>query len=92
MKINTSSGNFTIIQTRKNQDELLILGSWSDIVRHFGSTRVFLINSAKSSFGIYVCKQECAEFMSQLIKNMDSNDWEDFSTNLITRNVQSQSA
>jgi hypothetical protein len=92
MKITSSKGNFKIIQTKKNQDELLILGTWMDIVRHFGSTRAFLINREESSFGIYVCKQECAEFMSKLIQDLDSNDWEDFSMDYQARNFQNLSA
>lgn len=92
MKVISSKGNFKIIQTKKNQDELLILGTWMDIVRHFGSTRAFLINLEESSFGIYVCKQECAEFMSKLIQDLDSNDWEDFSMDYTVRNKKNLSA
>jgi len=92
MKITSSKGNFKIIQTKKNHDELLILGSWSDIVRHFGSSRAFLINRKESSFGIYVCKQECAEFMSKLIQDMDSNDWEDLTLDYSVRNITNLTA
>tara|TARA_R110002126_G_scaffold120755_4_gene261968 strand:+ start:155 stop:433 length:279 start_codon:yes stop_codon:yes gene_type:complete len=92
MKINCSKGNFKIIQTKANQDELLVLGSWLDLVRCFGSTRVFLINQKESTFGIYVCKQECADFMSKLIQDMDSNNWEDFTMDFAIRNLQNLSA
>jgi hypothetical protein len=92
MKITCSKGNFKIIQTKMNQDELLVLGSWSDIVRHFGSIRVFLINREESTFGIYVCKQECAEFMSKLIQDLDSNNWEDFTMDFAIRNLKNLSA
>ena len=92
MKITCSKRNFKIVQTKINQDELLVLGTWSDIVRHFGSTRVFLINREESTFGIYVCKQECAEFMSKLIQDMDSNNWEDLTMDFAIRNLQNLSA
>jgi hypothetical protein len=92
MKITSSKGNFTIIQTKKNHDELLVLGSWMDIVRQFGSSRAFLINQKESSFGIYVCKQECAEFMSKLIQDMDCNDWQDFTVDFEVRKSQNLSA
>jgi hypothetical protein len=92
MKIASSKGNFKIIQTKINQDELLVLGSWSDIVRHFGSTRAFLINREQSSFGIYVCKQECAEFMSKLIQDLDTNDWEDLTLDYTAKNIRNLSA
>lgn len=92
MKITCSKGNFKIIQTRVNQDELLVLGTWSDIVRHFGSTRAFLINRKESSFGVYVCKQECSEFMSKLIQDIDSNDWEEFTIDQRVRNSPNLSA
>jgi hypothetical protein len=51
------------------------LGFWSDIVKYFGSTRLFLVNQKESSFGIYVCKQEYAELMSELIQTMDLKDF-----------------
>lgn len=85
MKINCSKGNFKIIQIRKNQDELLILGTWSDLVKCFDSSRVFSIDRNEPSFGIYVCKQECAEFMSKLIRDMDINDREELINNYPVR-------
>jgi hypothetical protein len=92
MKINCSKGNFKVIQTKKNHDELLILGSWSDIVKYFGSSRAFLINRKDSSFGIYICKQECADFMSKLIQDMDSNDWEDLTMDYTVNYYQNLTA
>ncbi len=86
MKIRCSKGNFKIIQTKINQDELLVLGFWSDIVKYFGSTRLFLVNQKESSFGIYVCKQECAELMSELIQTMGSKDLKDFTIDFAVRN------
>lgn len=84
MKISTSNGDFKIIQTVKNQDELLILGSWSDIVKNFESTRAFLVNKSEGLFGIYVCKQECNDFLSNLLFSIDYNEWEDFKMEKIT--------
>ncbi|WP_373400458.1 hypothetical protein V8V91_13020 [Algoriphagus halophilus] len=78
MKISTSKGNFKIIQTVKNQDELLILGSWNDLVNNFESSRVFLVNKPDSLFGIYVCKQECTDFLGELLLSINYNEWEDF--------------
>lgn len=78
MKISSTKGNFKIIQTLKNRDELLILGSWNDLVGLFDSGRTFLINRADSLFGIYICKQECAEFMTKIIQDIDYHEWEDF--------------
>jgi hypothetical protein len=92
MKITCSKGNFKIIQMKANQDELLVLGSWSDLVRCFGSIRVFLINREESTFGIYVCKQECADFMSKLIQDMDCSNWEDFTMDFANGNLQNLSA
>ncbi len=77
MKIASSNGNFKIIQTIKNRDELLILGTWTNLVKHFGSARTFLVNQKESLFGIYVCKQECSEFMTKLIQDIDYHEWED---------------
>ncbi|WP_075350140.1 hypothetical protein [Algoriphagus marinus] len=78
MKITSSHGNFKIIQTIKNRDELLVLASWSNLVKQFGSERIFLINEKDSLFGIYICKQECSDFMSKMIQNIDYHEWEDF--------------
>ena len=78
MKISSLQGNFKIIQTIKNRDELLVLGSWKDLVRMFDSSRTFLVNRSESLFGIYLCKQECAEFMNKIIKEIDYHEWEDF--------------
>ena len=61
-----------------NKDELLVLGSWKDLVRIFDSSRAFLIDKSNSLFGIYLCKQECAEFLNKLIHDIDCNEWEDF--------------
>ncbi|WPR74616.1 hypothetical protein [Algoriphagus sp. NG3] len=78
MKISSSKGRFKVIQTIKNRDELLILGSWSDLVRIFDSNRTFLVNKQESIFGIFLCKQECAEFMTKIIQEIDYHEWEDF--------------
>lgn len=80
MKITSPKGNFKIIQTIKNRDELLILGSWNDIVKQFESERTFLVNKSEGLFGIYLCKKECNEFISQLMMSIDYNEWEDFRT------------
>ena len=78
MKISTPKGNFKIIQTIKNRDELLVLGSWTDIVNSFESKRAFLVNKAEGLFGIYLCKQECNSFIAKLMQGIDYNEWEDF--------------
>ncbi|PZX46364.1 hypothetical protein [Algoriphagus chordae] len=78
MKISSPIGDFKIIQTIKNRDELLILGSWQNLVKAFDSSRTFLVNRNDSLFGIYVCKQECAEFMNKIIQDIDYHEWEDF--------------
>ncbi len=78
MKISSLQGDFKIIQTIKNQDELLVLGAWKDLVRMFDSNRTFLVNKNESLFGIYLCKQECAEFMNKIIQEIDYHEWEDF--------------
>ncbi|WP_339874804.1 hypothetical protein [uncultured Algoriphagus sp.] len=78
MKISSYQGNFKVIQTIKNRDELLVLGSWKDLVRMFDSSRTFLVNKSESLFGIYLCKQECAEFVNRIIKDIDYHEWEDF--------------
>jgi hypothetical protein len=78
MKISSLSGSFKIIQTVKDQDELLVLGSWSDLVKVFDSKRTFCINSKDGVFGIYLCKQECADLMLYLIQHIDYHEWEDF--------------
>lgn len=78
MKISSPTGDFKIIQTIKNRDELLILGSWQNLVKVFDSNRTFLVNKNESLFGIYLCKQECAEFMNKIIQEIDYHEWEDF--------------
>lgn len=78
MKISSLQGDFKVIQTIKNRDELLVLGSWKDLVRMFDSSRTFLVNKSESLFGIYLCKQECAEFMNKIIQDIDYHEWEDF--------------
>ncbi|SFT74515.1 hypothetical protein SAMN04489724_1979 [Algoriphagus locisalis] len=78
MKISSLQGDFKVIQTIKNRDELLVLGSWKDLVRMFDSNRTFLVNRNESLFGIYLCKQECAEFMNKIIQEIDYHEWEDF--------------
>jgi hypothetical protein len=77
MKIISAQGNFKIIQTIKNRDELLVLSSWTNLVKHFGSERPFMLNQKESVFGIYICKQECSDFMSKLIQDIDYHEWED---------------
>ncbi len=76
MNITTSRGSYQIIQTVKNQDELLILANWMDLARLFDSKRIFLVNKKESLFGIYLCKQECAQKLFELIKNIDYKDWD----------------
>jgi len=78
MKISSHQGDFKIIQTMKNRDELLVLGSWNNLIRIFDSNRTFLVNRVDSLFGIYLCKQECAEFMNRIIQDIDYHEWEDF--------------
>jgi hypothetical protein len=78
MKISSLQGNFKVIQTIKNRDELLVLGSWKDLVRIFDSSRTFLVNKNESLFGIYLCKKECAEFMNKIIQDIEYHEWEDF--------------
>lgn len=78
MKISSLQGDFKIIQTTKNRDELLVLGSRKDLVRIFDSSRTFLVTRNESLFGIYLCKQECAEFMNRIIQEIDCLKWEDF--------------
>lgn len=74
MKITTTFGTFKIIQLESDKDELLIVSSWSTLVRFFESKRVFRVNQNESEFGVYVCKQECAELLTCLIKVIDTND------------------
>ena len=78
MKISSLNGSFKIIQTIKNQDELLVLGTWADLVKIFDSKRAFCIDKKEGLFGIYLCKQECLELMTYLIQNIDYHEWEDF--------------
>mgnify|MGYP006205758671 CR=1 FL=1 len=78
MKISSLNGSFKIIQTVKNQDELLVLGSWSDLVKIFDSKRTFCVNRKDGLFGIYLCKQECADLMVYLVQHIDYHEWEDF--------------
>jgi L-rhamnose mutarotase len=77
MKITSSQGNYKVIQTIKNRDELLVLGSWTNLVKQFGSERTFLLDQENSVFGIYICKQECSNFMSKLIQDIVCQEWED---------------
>lgn len=76
MKISSRSGNFKIIQTIKNRDELLVLGSWSDLSKIFASQRIFLVNKNESLFGLYLCKQECADFVYQIIQEINYCEWD----------------
>lgn len=78
MKISSLKGDFKVIQTMKNRDELLLLGAWKDLVRMFDSNRTFLVNKSESLFGIYLCKQECAEFIRKIIQDIDYHECEDF--------------
>ncbi|EAZ82266.1 hypothetical protein [Algoriphagus machipongonensis] len=78
MKISSRKGTFKIIQTIKNRDELLVLASWNDIAQQFGSNRAFLVNKSEGLFGVYLCKQECSEFISELLMAVDFNEWEEF--------------
>jgi len=77
MKISSSLGNFKIIQTAQNKDELLLLGSWKDLVRLFDSSRAFLVNRTENTFGVYLCKQECADFLGKMLQQIDYNEWDD---------------
>ena len=92
MKISSSKGNFNITQTKKNRDELLVLGDWSDITRHFGGNRTFLVNRKDAVFGVYMCKQECAEFMSKLIQEIGFNDLEYFNADYKDRTLKKLSS
>lgn len=84
MKISTTIGDFKIIQTAKNRDELLILGSWSDLVSSFDSARAFMVNKDTQLFGVYLCKQECVEFITKAIQQIDFKDWDRFSLDPVT--------
>ncbi|UZD21969.1 hypothetical protein PBT90_00665 [Algoriphagus halophytocola] len=76
MKISSQTGNFKIIQTIKNRDELLVLGSWRDLIKVFASQRIFLVNKKESLFGLYLCKQECADFVYQIIQEINYCEWD----------------
>lgn len=76
MEIKCSFGSFKIVQTMKNKDELLILSNWKSLCSIFGSNRIFLINKNEEVFGIYICKQECAEKLINLIKTIEYSDWD----------------
>ncbi|MHA7129704.1 hypothetical protein [Algoriphagus namhaensis] len=76
MKISTAIGKFKIIQTAQDRDELLMMGSWNDLVRSFDSSRTFLVDREKKLFGVFVCKQECLEFLSKALKQLDNQSWD----------------
>lgn len=76
MKISSALGDFKIIQTASNKDELLILGSWNDLVMSFDSTRAFMVCRDTKLFGVYLCKQECVEFMTKAIQQIDTQCWD----------------
>ncbi|GAB2476987.1 hypothetical protein [Algoriphagus taiwanensis] len=84
MNISSLNGTFKIIQTVKNQDELLVLGSWADLIKIFDSKRTFCVDKQKGLFGIYLCKQECADLLAYLVQNIDYHEWEDFSLEKVT--------
>ncbi len=73
MRLLSEKGDFTIVQTVKNKDELLISGSWHDLVKVFDSRRTFLIDKDNSNelYGVLSCKQECSEFLNKLIQEID---------------------
>ncbi|AFL84141.1 hypothetical protein Belba_1529 [Belliella baltica DSM 15883] len=81
MEITCTFGSFKIMQTMENKDELLIVSKWKSLSKVFGSSRIFMINKKESVFGVYVCKQECAETLIELIKSIDYRDWEHFKIN-----------
>lgn len=74
MNVNTTFGDFRIIQSMSKNDELLILSRWDSLVSLFDSSRVFLVNKRKNVFGVYLCKQECSELLSKMLKNVDYYD------------------
>lgn len=76
MDITCTYGAYKIIQTIKNRDELLILSEWGSLNRLFESSRIFLINKKKALFGVYLCKQECAQKIIDLMENIDYQDWD----------------
>lgn len=76
MKISSNFGDFKIIQTIQNKDQLLVIGTWADLVKFFDSARTFLVNKPKRLFGLYICKQECAEFLVKLLQNLDHKEYE----------------
>lgn len=76
MEITCTYGSFKIVQKTENKDELLILSKWKSLSKVFGSNRIFMINKEDSIFGVYVCKQECAETLIELIKSIDYRDWD----------------
>ncbi|MCH7405373.1 hypothetical protein [Belliella aquatica] len=78
MEITCTFGSFKIMQTMENKDELLIISKWKSLSKVFGSSRIFMINKEDSIFGVYVCKQECAETLIELIKSIDYRDWDHF--------------
>ncbi|MCH7413283.1 hypothetical protein MM213_07305 [Belliella sp. R4-6] len=78
MEITCAFGTFKVVQTVKNKDELLIISKWKSLCSVFGSNRIFLINKKEEIFGIYICKQECAEKLINLIKSIEYKDWDQF--------------
>ncbi|UJP65628.1 hypothetical protein [Mongoliitalea daihaiensis] len=78
MQITTTYGTFKIIQLVSDKDELLMVSKWDSLVRIFESKRVFRLNQDDTSFGVYLCKQECAEILNHLIKTLDYKEWENF--------------
>ncbi len=76
MNIECTFGNFKIIQTVADDEELLILSKWDSLKKFFASSRIFLVNQKDAVFGVYLNRKECLETISELLKNINYKDWD----------------
>lgn len=69
----------------------MVLGNWKNLVGLFDSNRTFLVDKSSSLFGVYICKQECADFMCKIIQDIDYHEWDEFKLDDPTMTDQYQS-
>ncbi|PRY89151.1 hypothetical protein [Mongoliibacter ruber] len=79
MKINSTFGDFKIIQSISKADELLMMSDWESLVRIFDSNRVFMVSSKDRIFGVYLSRQECSDVLGKFLKNIELLDLESLS-------------
>jgi hypothetical protein len=83
MIITSSYGIFSIVNSIKDQDQLLVRSeSKEELVRIFDEKRVLQSENQKFGFYVPMCKQEFANTLIMLVKEINYGDFEKYTSDM----------